>query len=115
MKELGGGILSQLFNDLSSKNLSNALYESLLVEADITATIFRDRVEFHTKYGNVTIPRLWISNRPWMPAWEVELHNKCADDNSRCFIDSDTKITVTYKTGTKAELAKFEQLNIKSI
>ena len=115
MKELGGGVLSQLFNDLSSKNLSNALYESLLVEADITATIFRDRVEFHTRYGDVTIPRLWISNRPWMPAWEIELHNKCADDNSRCFIDSDTKITVTYKTGTKAELAKFEQLKIKSV
>ena len=38
MKELGNSILSQLFNDLASKNLSNGLYESLLVEADITAT-----------------------------------------------------------------------------
>ena len=115
MKELGNSILSQLFNDLASKNLSNGLYESLLVEADITATIFRDRVEFHTKYGDVTVPRMWISNRPWMPSWEIELRNKGTEEDSDIYINEKTKITVTYKTGTKAVLAKFGQLKIKSV
>lgn len=115
MEELGNSILSQLFNDLAAKNLSHGLYESLLVEADITATIFRDRVEFHTKYGDVTVPRMWISNRPWMPSWEIELRNKGTEEDSDIYINEKTKITVTYKTGTKAVLAKFGQLKIKSV
>ena len=98
--------------DLSQKSL---LLQSLLVEADITATIFRDRVEFHTKYGDVTVPRMWISNRPWMPSWEIELRNKGTEEDSDIYINEKTKITVTYKTGTKAVLAKFGQLKIKSV
>ncbi len=112
LEELQYHVLSELFNELAAKTLSNNIYATLLNEAEITATVFRNRVEFHTKYGNVTIPRIQVKTRFWMPEWELELINT-NNKHSRA-IDENTKITVTYLTGENATLANFGQLKIKS-
>lgn len=67
---------------------------------------------FHTLYGNVTLPRIRSSNRIWMPKWELSLFN--TGRKKQCVIDKNTQITVSYFTGTKAELADFDNLRIIS-
>ena len=88
------------------------MYESLLNDAQITATSYADRVEFHTLYGDVTLPRLRIRKRIWMPKWELSLASTKIKEKN--VIDKDTQITATYFTGTKAELADFGSLRIIS-
>ena len=110
LQELEFHILSQLFSDLATKTLSHSMYESLLNEAEITLTVFRHHVDFHTKYGDVRIPRIQIKNRFWMPEWEIELTN--SSDEKAMVIDEDTQIKVTYQTGKEEVLADFGQLKI---
>ena len=88
------------------------MYESLLNDAQITATSYADRVEYHTLYGDMILPRLRIHKRIWMPKWELSLAN--IRTKGKNVIDKDTQITATYFTGTKAELADFGSLRIIS-
>ena len=97
---------------LPKKTLDHGLYESLLNDAQITATSYADRVEFHTLYGDVTLPRLRIRKRIWMPKWELSLANTKIKEKN--VMDKDTQITATYFTGTKAELADFGSFRIIS-
>ena len=92
LQELESNILSQLFTDLATKTLSQSMYESLLNEAEITLTVFRHHVDFHT--------------------WEIELTN--SNDEKMMAIDENTQIKVTYKTGKEEILADFGQLKILS-
>ena len=110
LQELEFHILSQLFSDLATKTLSHNMYESLLNEAEITLTVFRHHVDFHTKYGDVRIPRIQIKNRFWMPEWEIELTN--SNHDKAMVIDENTQIKVTYQTGKEEVLADFGQLKI---
>ena len=111
LQDLEKNVLADQFNDLANKNLPQGIYERLLNDAQITATSYADRVEFNTLYGNVTLPRIRSTNRLWMPKWEISLLNK---GTKKCVIDKNTQITVTYFTGTQAELADFGNLRIVS-
>ena len=112
LQDLEKNVLADQFNDLANKNLSQGVYESLLNDAQITATSYADRVEFHTLYGNVILPRIRSTNRLWMPKWEMSLLNK--GTKKKCVIDKNTQIIATYFTGTKTELADFGNLRIVS-
>lgn len=112
LKELQTHVLTTQFDALAERNLDHGLYESLLNDAQITATSYADRVEFHTLYGDVTLPRLRIRKRIWMPKWELSLANTKIKEKN--VMDKDTQITATYFTGTKAELADFGSLRIIS-
>ena len=112
LKELQTHVLAAQFDALAEKTLDHGLYESLLNDAQITATSYADRVEFHTLYGDVTLPRLRIRKRIWMPKWELSLASTKIKEKN--VIDKDTQITATYFTGTKAELADFGSLRIIS-
>ena len=112
LKELQTHVLAAQFDALAEKTLDHGLYESLLNDAQITVTSYADRVEFHTLYGDMILPRLRIHKRIWMPKWELSLANiRTKGEN---VIDKDTQITATYFTGTKAELADFGSLRIIS-
>ena len=111
LQDLENDVLAKLFNDLANKNLSQGIYESLLNDAQITATSYADRVEFNTLHGSVVLPRIRSTNRLWMPKWEISLFNK---GTKKCVIDKNTQITATYFTGIKAELANFGSLRIVS-
>ena len=112
LKELQTHVLATQFDALAERNLDHGLYESLLNDAQITATSYADRVEFHTLYGDVTLPRLRIRKRIWMPKWELSLANTKIKEKN--VMDKDTQIMVTYFTGTKTELADFGSLRIIS-
>ena len=110
LKELQTHVLAVQFDALAERNLDHGLYESLLNDAQITATSYADRVEFHTLYGDVTLPRLRIRKRIWMPKWDISLQNKGNSENST--ISDGSRITVTYHTGEAGILADFGQLKI---
>ena len=110
LKELQTHILAVQFDALAERNLDHGVYESLLNDAQITATSYADRVEFHTLYGDVTLPRLRIRKRIWMPKWDISLQNKGNSENST--ISDGSRITVTYHTGEAGILADFGQLKI---
>ena len=112
LQDLEKNVLVGHFNDLANRSLPQGVYERLLNDARITATIYVDRVEFHTLYGNVSLPRIRSSNRIWMPKWELSLLN--TGRKKQYGIDKNTQITATYFTGTQAELAKFDNLRIVS-
>lgn len=112
LQDLEKNVLVGHFNDLAKRSLPQGVYERLLNDARITATIYVDRVEFHTLYGNVSLPRIRSSNRIWMPKWELSLLN--TGRKKQYGIDKNTQITATYFTGTQAELAKFDNLRIVS-
>lgn len=112
LQDLEKNVLVGHFNDLANRSLPQGVYERLLNDARITATIYVDRVEFHTLYGNVSLPRIRSSNRIWMPKWELSLLN--TRRKKQYGIDKNTQITATYFTGTQAELAKFDNLRIVS-
>lgn len=112
LQDLEKNVLVGHFNDLVNRSLPQGVYERLLNDARITATIYVDRVEFHTLYGNVSLPRIRSSNRIWMPKWELSLLN--TGRKKQYGIDKNTQITATYFTGTQAELAKFDNLRIVS-
>ena len=76
LKELQTHILAAQFDALAERNLDHGLYESLLNDAQITATSYADRVEFHTLYGDVMLPRLRIRKRIWMPKWDISLQTR---------------------------------------
>ena len=110
LKELQTHILAAQFDALAERNLDHGLYESLLNDAQITATSYADRVEFHTLYGDVMLPRLRIRKRIWMPKWDISLQNKGNSENPT--ISEGSRITVTYHTGGAGILADFGQLKI---
>ncbi len=112
VEELKYSVLTHMFNELSTKSLPNELYESLLNEAEIYATVYRDRVDFQTKYGPVSVPRVKIKTRFWMPEWEIELKN--ASNQNAASIDDSSRIVATYLTGKKTKLADFGNLKIIS-
>ena len=112
LQDLEKNVLVGHFNDLANRSLPQGVYERLLNDARITATIYVDRVEFHTLYGNVSLPRIRSSNRIWMPKWELSLLN--TGRKKQYGIDKNTQITATYFTGTQAELADFGNLRIVS-
>ncbi len=103
-----GRKLYKLHKQLKAKALSQFDYEQLLDEAEITATVFRNEVIFHTKYGDVTLPRIQVKNRLSMPEWEYQILS------STTKVDEDTKFLVTYKTGTRLTLADFGTLVVRS-
>ena len=112
LQNLEENVLADQFNDLANKNLSQGIYESLLNDAQITATCYANHVEFHTLYGSFCLPRIRSSNRLWMPKWELSLFN--AKTNGNSVIDKNTHITVTYFTGIKTEFAFGDNLRIIS-
>ena len=112
LQDLENNILGKLFDDLAAKNLPQSIYESLLNDAQITATCYANHVEFHTLYGSFCLPRIRSSNRLWMPKWELSLFN--AKTNGNSVIDKNTHITVTYFTGIKTEFAFGDNLRIIS-
>ena len=112
LQDLEKNVLVGHFNDLANRSLPQGVYERLLNDARITATIYVDRVEFHTLYGNVSLPRIRSSNRIWMPKWELSLLN--TGRKKQYGIDENTQITAIYFTGIKAELADFGNLRIVS-
>ncbi len=109
LHDLQETLLNDLYTQLVTKSLPDNVYEALVNEADLSATVYRDRVEFHTKYGEVTISRLLQQSGNWMPEWDItiEKSGKNFNENTRFF--------VTYKTGKEEVLADFGQLQISSI
>ena len=112
LKELQTHVLAAQFDALARKTMDHGLYESLLNDAQITATSYADRVEFHTLYGDVVLPRLRIRKRVWMPEWDIALQNTTTQENA--LITENTQITVKYHTGKPGILADFGQLKIIS-
>ena len=109
--KFAGTTLVSIFENTRNKIHVHIFHdESLLNDAQITATSYADRVEFHTLYGDVTLPRFRIRKRIWMPKCDISLQNKGNSENPT--ISEDSRITVTYHTGKAGILADFGHLKI---
>ena len=98
--ELENTSMNNLLEQIINKDLPDDKYAELVGLADLRGTVYADRVEFHTVYGEVTLPRLRKKNFHCMPDWEMKIvHRK-----GTCF-DEKTKITIIYKTREKQVLA----------
>ena len=112
LQDLENNVLGKLFDDLAAKNLPLSIYESLLNDAQITATCYATHVKFHTLYGSFCLPRIRSSNRLWMPKWKLSLFSTKSNGNT--VIDKNKRIFISYLTGTKAKLVNFGNLCIVS-
>ena len=107
--ELENTSMNNLLEQIINKDLPDDKYAELVGLADLRGTVYADRVEFHTIYGEVTLPRLRKKNYHCMPDWEMKIVRR----NGRSF-DEKTQITITYKTRKKQVLANWGQLKIIS-
>ena len=112
LQDLENNVLGKLFDDLAAKNLPQSIYESLLNDAQITATCYANHVEFHTLYGSFSLPRIRSANRLWMPKWELALVNSA--NIEKIIVNKNTRFLVTYLTGTQGILADFGILRVIS-
>ena len=107
--ELENTSMNNLLEQIINKDLPDDKYAELVGLADLRGTVYADRVEFHTVYGEVTLPRLRKKNFHCMPDWEMKIvHRK-----GTCF-DEKNRITIIYKTRKKQVLANWGQLKIIS-
>lgn len=104
-KTASGEILEQIIN----KTLSPEKYAELVGLADLHGTVYADRVELHTVYGDITLPRLKKKNFHCMPDWTIQIMY-----GKRKRFDENTRITITYKTGRKKVLANWDRMKIVS-
>ena len=109
LAELENTAMNDLLEQIVDKSLSDEKYAELVGLADLRGTVFADRVEFHTVYGELTLPRLRKKNFHCMPDWTM----KIVSGNRKRF-DETTRITITYKTGKKEVLANWGNLKIIS-
>ena len=107
--ELENTSMNNLLEQIINKDLPDDKYAELVGLADLRGTVYADRVEFHTVYGEVTLPRLRKKNFHCMPDWEMKIVRR----KGTCF-DENTKITIIYKTREKQVLANWGQLKIIS-
>ena len=107
--ELEKTSMNHLLEQIINKDLPDDKYAELVGLADLRGTVYADRVEFHTIYGEVTLPRLRKKNFHCMPDWEM----KIVRGKGTCF-DEKTRITIIYKTRKKQVLANWGQLKIIS-
>ena len=101
--------MNNLLEQIINKDLPDDKYAELVGLADLRGTVYADRVEFHTVYGEVTLPRLRKKNFHCMPDWEMKIVRR---KGTR--FDENTKITIIYKTREKQVLANWGQLKIIS-
>ena len=109
LEEMENLTMNDLVEKIIDKSLPDEKYAELIGLADIRGTIYADRVEFHTIFGELTLPRLKKKHFHCMPDWDL----KIVRGNGTRF-DEKTKITITYHTGEKQVLAKWGQLKIVS-
>ena len=107
--ELENTSMNNLLEQIINKDLPDDKYAELVGLADLRGTVYADRVEFHTVYGEVTLPRLRKKNFHCMPDWEMKIVRR---KGTR--FDENTKITIIYKTREKQVLANWGQLKIIS-
>ena len=102
-------MLSDLLEQIADKSLPPEKYAELVGLADFRGTVYADRVEIHTVYGEMTLPRLKKKNFHCMPDWTMQVvygKQKRFDENA--------VITITYQTGTESVLADWGKLKILS-
>ena len=109
IEELENVTMNDLLEQIINKSLPDEKYAELVGLADLRGTVYTDRVEFHTVYGELTLPRLRKKNFHCMPDWTM----KIVSGNRKRF-DETTRITITYKTGKKEVLANWGNLKIIS-
>lgn len=102
-------VLNDLLEQIADKSLPPEKYAELVGLADLRGTVYADRVEFHTVYGEMTLPRLKKKNFHCMPDWTMQV----VSGKQKRF-DENAVITVTYQTGTESVLADWGKLKIFS-
>ena len=107
--ELENTSMNNLLEQIINKDLPDDKYAELVGLIDLRGTVYADRVEFHTIYGEMTLPRLKKKNFHCMPDWTM----KIVRGNGTCFYEN-TRITIIYKTRRKQVLANWGQLKIIS-
>lgn len=101
---------NDILKHIMAKDLSDEKYAEMVGLADLRGVVYADRVEFHTNYGEMILPRLRKKDYHCMPDWTMKVTFSDTEEK----LDDKTKITVTYKTGTKQKLADWGQLRILS-
>ena len=102
-------VSNEVLEQIINKTLPTEKYAELVGLADIRGTVYADRVELHTVYGEITLPRLAKKNFNCMPDWSMRIEYA-----KRKHFDENTRITVTYKTGRKKVLANWDRIKIIS-
>ena len=92
---------------IMNKSLSDEKYAELVGLADLRGIVYSDRVEFHTVLGEIVLPRVRKKNFHCMPDWTMTVAYGKKDQ-----LDENTRITITYKTGTRQKLAEWGKLKI---
>lgn len=90
-----------------NKSLSDEKYAELVGLADLRGIVYSDQVEFHTVLGEIVLPRVRKKNFHCMPDWTMTVAYGKKDQ-----LDENTRITITYKTGTRQKLAEWGKLKI---
>ena len=90
---------------IEKRDLKQTLYEDFVLKAGLTATVYPDKVEYHTIAGDFTIPRVFYLNRKNMPEWTIEVKRPMLERNP---------ISIVYHadTGKRTKVLSWKNLRI---
>ena len=96
--------LPEIFSRLRCRTLNNPEYEELFRDSIREIVVFRDKAEFHTQAGVLTIPRLFRGKRKFLPEWSI------SGPAGNIFGDIPAPVTVTFQTTRPAVLLTTDRL-----
>ena len=109
ISELESSIFKDLMLQIIDKSLSDEKYAELVGIADIRGTVYRNRVDIHTAYGEFSLPRIFRKNYHCMPESRIVTDF----DHSKEF-NGNTKVRIIYRTGDKKVLVSWGRLTIET-
>ncbi len=99
-----------LLEQIRTRTLNSEKYAELIGIADLTATIYRERMDIHCVYGTFSLPRLMVKGVHGLPLWNMKTIHPNGDS-----FDQNSSIVITYKTGSRKHLADWKNICIRTV